>query len=203
MTTLGVFLQVGAGHPQVSYYAFIIAAAMSISYLVNWIRNKDWKHIGLAALVSIVAILVGLSGTALGFLTSKEYSKATIRGGRSISLEGDTVKMTKTEGLDTSYAFAYSLGKGEAVTMLMPNAYGGSTKNTFGEDSKIVDRLVARNVPEASAAQYSAAKTSFWGDLDSTAGGPLYAGAITCLLALIGFVLLKHPLRWGLLAVFK
>jgi hypothetical protein len=201
ITTLGVFLQVGAGHPQISFYAFIIAAAVSISYLVSWIRSKDWKHIGMAAGISIVAILVGLSGTALGFLTSKEYSKATIRGGGNISINGDSAKLKKTEGLDTAYAFSYSLGKGEAATMLMPNAYGGSTKNTYGEESKIVDRLVARNVPQASAAQYSAAKTRFWGDLDSTAGGPLYAGAITCLLALIGFVLLKHPLRWGLLVV--
>jgi hypothetical protein len=30
--------------------------------------------------------------------------------------------------------------------------------------------------------------------------GPAYIGVIICILALLGFVLVKHPLRWGLLA---
>ena len=201
VTTLGVFLQVGANHPQISYYAFIIAAAIGISYLVFWIRKKELKHVGIASTVILVAILVGMSGTALGFLTAREYSKATIRGGRNISIEGDSVKVNKTQGLDTSYAFSYSLGKGEAITMLMPNAYGGSAKNMYDESSKVFKRLTDRGVAENTAFMFATNTTKFWGDFESTAGGPLYAGALTCLLALIGFVLLKHPLRWGLLAV--
>src|SRR3990170_6501934 len=43
--------------------------------------------------------------------------------------------------------------------------------------------------------------SKFWGDPGSTAGGPLYAGVIVCILALIGFVLYKKPLRWGLIAI--
>ncbi len=201
LTTLGVFMQVGAGHPQISYYAFIIAAAMTISYVVGWIKRKEWKHLGIAAGISLIAVLVGLSGTALGFLTSKEYSKATIRGGKNIKIAGENVTVNKTEGLDTGYAFSYSLGKGEVVTVLMPNAYGGAGKFTYDEESEVFKKLVERGVPANTAAQFTGSLTKFWGSPDSTAGGPLYAGAITCILALIGFVLLKHPLRWGLLAV--
>ena len=201
VTTLGVFIQVGANHPQISFYAFVIAAAMTLSYLVVWIKNKEWKHIVLAAGVSLVALLAGLAGTALGFLTAREYAKSTIRGGRNVAIEGNSVVANKTQGLDTAYAFSYSLNKGEAITMLMPNAYGGSTRKTYDEKSKVFTRLVDRGVPDQTAIQFVSTLPKFWGETDSTAGGPLYAGAITCILALIGFVLLKHPLRWGLLAV--
>ena len=75
VTTLGVYLQVGANHPQVSYYVFVIAAAISLSYLALWIRNKEWKHFGTAFAVSVIAVLVGIASTSLSFLTTKEYSK--------------------------------------------------------------------------------------------------------------------------------
>ena len=135
------------------------------------------------------------------YLTVSEFSKATIRGGKTIDIQGDKVTPAKTTGLDTSYAFSYSLGKREAITTLMPNAFGGSMKNMYDENSNIADKLISRGVPEANASQIAASMTKFWGQPDSTAGGPLYAGAIVCILALIGFVLYKKPLRWGLLAV--
>lgn len=201
VTTLGTYLQVGANHPQISYYFILIAAAVTIAYLVHWIRQKDWKHIAMALGLTAVAALAGIIPSTLSFLTTSEYAKATMRGGKSVDIRGDSVQAVKTKGLDTNYAFSYSLGKAEAVTVLMPNAFGGSTKNSFDENSKIVSKLVDRGAPENSAVQIASSIPKFWGDPESTAGGPLYAGAIVCILALIGFVLYKKPLRWALLAV--
>lgn len=201
VTTLGAYLHIGANHPQISYYVFIIALAIGLSYAITWILNKEWKHFGIAVGVAIIAVIAALTGSALAFLTSQEYAKATIRGGRTVSIQGDSVVAAKSEGLDTSYAFSYSLAKGEAVTLLMPNAYGGGAKNRYDENSTVFKKLVARGAPEANAAQIADSLPKFWGDTSSTAGGPLYAGAVICILALIGFLVYKHPLRWGLLAV--
>jgi hypothetical protein len=201
VTTLGAYSHIGANHPQISFYVFIVAFAIGLTYAIRWIRRKDWKHFGIALGITFLSVAAALTGSALAFLTSQEYAKATIRGGRSVSIQGDTVVVAKSEGLDTAYAFSYSLAKGEAVTLLMPNAYGGGTKNRYDEKSKVFEKLVARGAPEANAAQIADSLPKFWGDTGSTAGGPLYAGVIICLLALIGFVLYKHPLRWGLLTV--
>lgn len=201
VSTLGTYLLLGANHPQVSYYFFLVAAAVTISYLVIWIRNKEWKHLAISVAVTAVAAITGLLTTSLSVLTTTEYSKATMRGGKSVEIDGDSVKNVKTTGLDTSYAFSYSLGKGEALTMLMPNAFGGNVRQTFGEESGLVKKMTEKGIPENIAVQLASNYPSFWGDPNSTGGGPFYSGVIICLLALIGFVLYKHPLRWGLLAV--
>lgn len=202
VSTLGIYLQIMAGHPQISYYLVLIAMAVTIAYVVKWVRAKEWKHMGIAAGITIVATIAGLLPNSLSFLVTSEYSHYTIRGGKNINIDGTTVTTAKnTGGLDTSYAFDYSLGRAEALTVLMPNAFGGNRKSLLSEDSRVYKKLVSRGVNENAAAQLSASLPKFWGDPSSTGGGPLYLGAITCILALIGFVLYKGPLRWGLLAV--
>ncbi|MEI9947351.1 MAG: YfhO family protein [Chitinophagaceae bacterium] len=201
VTTLGAYLQISANHPQISYYFFIIAFFVTVAYIVYWVQKKEWKHMGLALGITAISVIAGVATHALSFLTTSEYSKATMRGGKTISIEGDKVQAAKTTGLDTSYAFSYSLGKGEVVTMIMPNAYGGSAKNANDENSAVVSKLVKKGAPEGTAIQIASSLPKFWGESDSTSGGPLYAGAIICILAIIGFVLYKKPLRWALLAV--
>ncbi|MBN8865132.1 MAG: YfhO family protein [Sphingobacteriales bacterium] len=201
VSTLGAYLLLGANHPQISYYFFLVAAAVTLSYVFVWIKNKEWKHLALSAGIVGIAAIVAILTTSLSLLTTTEYSKATMRGGKSVEIAGDSVKNVKTTGLDTSYAFSYSLGKGEALTLLMPNSFGGSTRQVFGESSGLISKMTAKGIPENVASQLAEGFPRFWGDPSSTGGGPLYAGVIVCLLALMGFVLYKHPLRWGLLAI--
>ena len=144
--------------------------------------------------------VIGVASTAVTLLTTYEYAKATMRGGKDISVQGETVKKEKTSGLDTSYAFEYSLGKAEAVVMLMPKAFGESSGQNLNENSKVVEKLVDKGVPENSAIQLATTQLpAYWGGVVTTAGPP-YIGVIICLLALIGFVVVKHPIRWALLA---
>ncbi|MGC4103707.1 YfhO family protein [Ferruginibacter sp.] len=201
VTTLGAYLLLIANHPQITYYFFIIAGFVTLAYLFVWIKGKEWKHIGMAAGITVIAVLAGLLTTALSVLTTSEYTKATMRGGKNVEINGTEVKQVETKGLDTAYAFDYSLGKGEALTVIMPNSFGGSARNFYDENSKVVSKLVDKGVPENTAAQISSSITKFWGHPRSTAGGPLYAGVVVCLFALLGLVLYKHPLRWALLAV--
>ncbi len=200
LTTFGAYQQIGVNHLQVSYYFFLIAAFVTIGYLVKWIKEKDWKHIGFAAAITIFAGVVGLAGNAMVLKTTSEYSKFTMRGGKDIEISGDSIKTTKTSGLDTTYAFEYSLGKAETFTLLMPEAFGGGGTKTAGEKSHVVGKLTARGIDEASAQQVAESLPRYWGGLPYTAG-PAYLGVIICLLGLIGFVLVKNPMRWGLLAV--
>jgi hypothetical protein len=198
LTSFGAYQQIAVNHLQVSYYFFLIAALVTIFYLYKWIRIKDWKHIGIAGCITVVSGLLGLAGNAMVLKTTSEYSKYTMRGGKNISIEGDTVKAVKTSGLDTAYAFEYSLGRAETSTFILPNAFGGSSKNMTGENSHVVKKMVARNIPESSAQQLSQSLPKYWGKLYTS--GPAYLGVIICLLGLIGFVIVRSPLRWGLLA---
>ena len=199
ITTYATYQQIGVNHLQVSYYFILIAAAVTISYLFVWIKNKEWKHIGIAAGITVVAAIIGLAGSALVLKTTAEYAAYTMRGGKDISIEGDSVKVAKTSGLDTGYAFQYSLGKAETVTLLMPNAFGGSSSKMTGESSHVISKLTDKGIQETNAVQLAQSIPKYWGLLYTS--GPAYIGVIICLLGLIGFVIVKNPLRWGLLAV--
>ena len=208
LTSFGTYLQIGVNHPQISFYFLLVAVAVTLSYIVMWVKQKDWKHIGMAAGITAVATIAAVAGNALTLLTSYEYTKFTMRGGKDIAIEGGKVTATKTSGLDTSYAFQYSLGKAEATVILMPKAFGERSGTSDGrmyaldEKSTIVKKLIDRGVDEGNAIQLASSLPKYWGGIDGVGtSGPPYLGVITCLLALIGFVLYKSPLRWGLLAV--
>lgn len=202
ITTLGAYLEIAVNHPQINFYFILVAAAVTIAYLIDWIRKKEWKHIIIAGSIVIIAALIGIAGSAVTLMTSYEYSKATMRGGKTISIEGDSVSKAKTTGLDTSYAFQYSLGKAETAVILMPDAFGGSSSKPLGENSKVIEKLTDKGVPEDQAVQVANNLPRYWGGIDGVGtAGPPYIGAIICLLALIGFTVVRHPLRWGLLAV--
>jgi hypothetical protein len=200
LTSIATYQEIAVNHFQVTYYTLLIAIAVTLTYLIIWIKQKDWKHIALAAGISIIAAIAGIAGNALSLMTTSEYAKYTMRGGKSISIDGDKVEAVKTSGLDTSYAFEYSLAKAEALTLIMPDAFGGASTKVLSEDSHVVDKLTSKGIPENSAQQLAGSLPKYWGGLPYTAG-PEYLGVIICLLALIGFVILKTPLRWGLLVI--
>ncbi|HWR33187.1 MAG TPA: hypothetical protein VN451_06670, partial [Chitinophagaceae bacterium] len=198
LTSFGTWQQLSVNHLQVSYYFFLIAALVTIFYLIKWIKEKDWIHIGIAGAIIIVSGIIGLAGNAMVLKTTSEYSKYTMRGGKNISIEGDSVKAVKTKGLDTSYAFEYSLGKAETFTLLMPNAFGGGSYARFKEGSKIAKKLINRGVPETDAEQIAQNMPKYWGKIFTA--GPAYLGVFIFLFGILGFVIIKTPVRWGLLA---
>jgi hypothetical protein len=198
LTTFAAYQQVGVNHLQVTYYFVLIAVLFTIPYLVKWIKEKDWKHIAIAGGITLVSAVIALAGNALVLKTTSEYSQLTMRGGKDVEVVGDTVKAIKTKGLDTAYAFEYSVGRGESVSLIMPNAYGGHSRLTAGENSKVVKKLTDLGVPESNAIQVAESVPVYWGKLYTS--GPAYLGVIICIFGLLGFVILKTPLKWGLLA---
>lgn len=201
VSTLGAYLLLNANHPQITYYFLIVAVFVSIGFVVQWVREKDFKHIGIAFGVMAIAAIAAALTTSLSLMTTSEYSKYTMRGGKSVDIQGENVTATKTSGLDTAYAFSYSLGPGEALTTIMPGAFGGDNQQLFSDNEKIIDALARQGLPQGTATQIANSMPRFWGDPGSSGGGPFYSGVIIGLLALLGFVLHKHPLRWALLAI--
>ena len=200
LTTFGAYLLIAANHLQITYYFFLIALIITISFAINWIKEKEWKHLFRAAGITLVAAVVAIAGNALILLTSAEYSSYTMRGGKDIAIEGDQIKLATTKGLDTSYAFEYSLGNTETFTLLMPNAFGGGHSRNFKEGSAVAKQLMEKGLDENNAEQLAQSLPQYWGALPYTAG-PAYLGVLIFVLGLLGFVLSKGPLRAGLIAV--
>jgi hypothetical protein len=198
-TLLFANLEVFANHLQINYYCIIIAIVLTIAYVIRWVRAKEFKHMLIAGSLALFCGIVAVASSALILLTTAEYGKYTMRGGKTLDNSGGTLKDVKTTGLDVDYAFQYSQGKAEFLTFLMPNVFGGSSSETFDENSKIVSALTEKGVPENNAQQLAQSLPRYWGGIFSTAG-PVYLGAIICILFIIGMVVVDKQQKWWIFA---
>ena len=122
--------------------------------------------------------------------------KETRRGGHSdLVAEGEQA----SKGLDIEYATAWSYGIDETLTLLIPNYMGGSSNYNVGRNSQMYDTLVSAGVNRSYASDLVSALPTYWGEQPFTAG-PVYVGAIVCLLFLLGCLIVKGPYKWALLA---
>lgn len=200
VTALFATMEITSNHPQINYYVFIVIGFMTISYMIKWIKNKEWKHMTIALSLALVSAAIGICNAGVTFLTTSEYAKYTMRGGKTIESTDKGIVQKKTSGLDKDYAFSYSLGKSEIVTLLMPNSYGGSSSQTFDENSNLVKQLIDKNIPENNAMQLASSLPKYWGGIVEGTSGPVYLGAISCLLFIIGLIVLKTPNKWWILS---
>lgn len=186
-------------HQQILYYILMVAVCIVVYFIIKAIKQKDYKHIIISLSLGILLPLISLLICAPGYFGVYEYTHESMRGGSSLKSEVTASKTTKS-GLDKDYAFQWSYGKAEALTFLVPNAFGGGSSTSLGDDSKVEDVLQnATNVPQQLKQQLFQAASAYWGDQPSTSG-PVYFGAIICLLFMIGLVVSKSEHKWWLLA---
>lgn len=199
LTALFSALLIGMNHLQISYYAVIVAGFMTLYHLFVWIRTKEFRHMGLALAIALVAGIAGLLSNATNIFTTYDYSKATMRNG-TLGLDTTANNNERKSGLSTEYAFTYgSYGKAETMTLLVPGLYGGGSGGELGKDSKVAENLASKGVPEEQAVQFANSMPSYWGTQPGHAG-PVYLGAIMCFLFVLGMVYLKTGHRWWMLA---
>jgi hypothetical protein len=202
----GVLL-LGQNHQQIVYYTLLMAVFCTIPFIIKTIREKQIKHLAISGVISIAMAGLILGTMTFGYWPTYEMSKETMRGGRSELTQKDKKNETKG-GLDKDYAFQWSYGKAETMTLLVPNAFGGSSSEGLGEESKAIGVLQENvqtsaqspGIPPEMAQQIAQSSPMYWGELASTQG-TVYLGAIVCLLFLFGAFLSKSEHRWWLLAL--
>jgi hypothetical protein len=182
ITTGGLALHLRENHPQMTYYLLLIVVVYGIVQLVFFLREKKlaefFKTVGLL----LPAALIG-AGTFFGQLWAiTEYSNYTIRGKNEL-----TSPTAVKDGLTKSYAFEYSNGILEPMTLLIPNFYGGSTADFLVRDQKSnVYTALVNSGDEKMANQLAGYARAYWGPQFNTS--PYYAGAIIFFLFIAGIV---------------
>jgi len=120
-------------HQQVSYYVLLTAIIMAIVYFVYAYREKWLKYYFKAtAVLAAVAILAAAPAVGI-LLPTSDYAKSSMRGGSELDVKDGE----KASGLDTEYAFAWSYGKAESLTLLVPSLYGSSSACNVGTNSEL------------------------------------------------------------------
>jgi hypothetical protein len=197
LTLISTTLFFFQNHVQVVYYFMLLFVFLGISFLVQVIKTKDFKHLFTSAGLAFLAIAISACSFAVILLPTNEYAKETMRGGRSELTLGVKKENLSAGGLKKDYAFQWSYGKEETMTFILPN-YSGSSNDPaeFGENSKVITALQESGLPNDAINYFYRYMSPYWGDQPNTAG-PVYLGAIICMLFIAGlFVVKRKYLSW-------
>jgi len=179
-------------HQQISYYLLIIIFVLGIVYFIYAIKEHTVKDFFKSSLILVVVAVLAVLPAMDRLLPTADYSKETMRGGAVLKQNPNGVK--EKSGLDIDYAFMWSYGKAESMTLLIPNFYGGSSQYDIGRDSKTYEALRQTGQGE----QFCKQSPAYWGDQPGTSG-PVYIGAIICFLFVLGLIIVKGPEPWWIL----
>lgn len=192
-TYIGFFL-----HPQMSYYICMMIGVFFFAELAIAIRDKQWRHLAIATAVFAFSFALGMGMGSANIFANQEYAAETMRGGHS-DLAKQTDADNKTGGLDLDYATAWSYGIDETMTFLIPNYMGGASGYDLGGDSSLEKELRRMGVPKQQARQFCKSAPVYHGEKAFTSG-PVYMGAIVCMLFILGLLIVPGPYKWALLA---
>ena len=187
-------MQIKANHIQITYYLaiviFVYAIALLISLCIDKTQRTLLKRFFAASALLLVIGCIGIATNANKLIPTYEYTPYTMRGGSELSAESDT---HNDKGLDLGYATAWSYGIEEMPNLLIPNFNGGSSSGELPMDSETAKLLKRAGQPNLRETMKH--MPLYWGPQPFTAG-PMYMGAITVFLFVLGLILCKGREKW-------
>lgn len=196
LMAVGLALQIKNNHLQMTYYTGLLCVFIYISLLIHNITNKDVKGLlkstGVLAIGVVIAVLCNLGN----IYSNYEMSKESIRGQSELTKPATSDSEKQSSGLDKDYAFAWSYGKAETLSLLIPDIHGGASGGLLSPNSHLYQAIKA-NAPGAQLEPRGIQAQTYWGDQPGTSG-PVYFGAIICMLFILGMFVIKNPIKWSL-----
>ena len=194
---LALSMQIKANHIQITYYLaiviFVYAVALLVSLCIDKTRRTLLKRFFIASALLLVIGGIGIATNANKLIPTYKYTPYTMRGGSELSADSDT---HNDRGLDLAYATAWSYGIEEMPNLLIPNYNGGSSSGELPMDSETAQLLKRAGQPNLK--QTMKHMPLYWGPQPFTAG-PMYIGAITVFLFVLGLFLCKGREKWWML----
>ena len=148
-----------------------------------------------------------------------DYMNAALSPDKANSLKKDILSLastSKNKGLDKDYIFGWSYGIRETFTLIVPRYAGGTNSKYFAGEvgssgiqfnetnsAEAIKKLLQGAAPEQQNKilnQLYQMTSQYWGAQPFTSG-TVYLGAIVFLLAILGLLIAKGPVKWALMLV--
>ena len=209
---LSLSLSLAQNHIQLTYYLFFALFIMAIFLVINAAKKQELPKAGKFIGATVVAILLALASNLESVWSNYEFTPHSARG------YSELTKKEYTEGLPKDYLFELSLEKMETMTLLFPNFYGatynkffylneGTASNKAAYDPSVQQEIMAvaqknewdgKQFLNQVIGQYT---RQYRGSQTSTMG-PIYYGAVVCLLLILSLLLLQGVVKWGIISSF-
>ena len=198
--TLGINLM--KNHVQITYYTFLGLLFFGLFLLYDAVKNEKLAHYGKFVAAMLLATILGV-GANTGFLWPVyEYGQESTRG--TTELKGKA----HSTGLDKDYVFAFSYEKGETMSLMFPNFYGGTqTKSFYNREGStqtarvLQNQEIAKQLGAVAGERAGRYLTQYRGS-QSMCGGPIYYGVVVCFLLFLSLLLVRGPLKWAFVGSF-
>lgn len=180
-------LQLFANHFQITYYLGIIVVFYGLVQLKEHISQKNMARFMHKIGVLVAGLIIAIGVNIGNFWGTYSYTSETMRGGGELTLHDQT----QSSGLTKEYITNWSYGIDETLTLLIPNAKGGST-------GAIGNHPAAMDAVDPAFRNFIAQENRYWGDQPFTSG-PVYVGAVVLFLFFLALFYVKGTLKWSLL----
>lgn len=193
----GVAMSLFENHLQITYYLVLLCVFVYAGYAFIEIKKKDYKKLVKVSCIMLVCVIVAALPNAGNLYSSQEMSKSSLRGKSELTPKPDEAGKSQTvsTGLDRDYAFQWSYGWKELLTVLVPDTYGGASGGTLDSSSELYKELKKNGAQVGKEVQ----TYTYWGDKIFTSG-PVYFGALVCFLFVLGMFVIRSQMKWWLFA---
>lgn len=189
-------LNISANHLQITYYLFIMLGVVAVAEAIRLIVAKQFKDLLKVVGVLGVSTVLSVLPSASNLMTTYEYAKYSTRGDSEISIasEGAKAQGKAKSGLEKDYILEYNYGPGEFLSLMIPNAKGGSAY-LLG-----MDEFAMASIEDSEFAEGVGRSNHYWGE-QAFSGGAIYIGAVAGFLFILGLFLVKDSLRFPFFAL--
>lgn len=194
---LGVALSISNGHIQITYYLVLLCLFIYLGFSVKMIKGKTYTEWLKTTLVMAACVILAVLPNAEHMYSNWDLGKHSTRGATELTpLADESGKVEKvSSGLDKDYAFQWSYGWKELLTVMIPDLYGGGSVGTLDSSSELYKEMKKNGAQVGKDIQ----SYTYWGDKPGTSG-PVYYGALVCFLFVLGMFVIRSSMKWWLLA---
>ncbi|MDR1555845.1 MAG: MFS transporter, partial [Tannerellaceae bacterium] len=194
---LGVAFSLANGHIQITYYLVLLCLFIYAGYTYNKIiKEKIYGEWLKSSLIMLACVVLAVMPNAQGMYANWDLGQHSIRGQSELTPKADENGQAEkaSTGLDKDYAFEWSYGWKELLTVMIPNVYGGSSGGSLDSSSELYKELKQHNAQVGKEVR----TYTYWGDKTFTSG-PVYFGALVCFLFVLGMFVIRSSMKWWLL----
>lgn len=186
---ISILSAIAFNHIQILYYTAIASIIFMIYVFFDSIKNKGYLFFFKNSLIVLIFTILGVLASISNLWVLQDYSKETMRGGKTELIKPEANSTGKDGGLDINYAYSWSYTPSELFNFIVPDAKGGASGYAVKPGkSKLAEAIGQEKAP------------LYWGEQPFT-GAPNYIGAALFFLVIFTFFYWKNSLRWLFLAI--
>lgn len=199
LTMFAAALELNANHFQMTYYLLIFLIVLSMYFIFERIKEKDFKSLVYAFGTFVVAAIFAVGSNATNLMATSEYAKFSTRGKGELTINPDGSKITENSALSYDYITEYSYGIAESLNLIAPRIFGGSNHENIGTDSKMYEFMLQQGVPANQAQDFVSGMPTYWGDQPIVAA-PAYIGIVVFFLAVLALFIDDRKIKYVFLS---